>query len=85
MPDFSQYQIIWCGGHGLERSEERRKIPPDVEKVIRSVKDGSPGRKNGRWELLGCIEGEWTRVIVQVIGEDQLCVVTMYGEGKRCR
>ncbi len=83
MPDFGKTQIIWGGGHSLDRSDERSKPPDEVERVIRYSEHQIPGRKPGRWEIIGCIGSEVTRVVVQESG-NELIVVTVYGEGKRC-
>ena len=78
------HQIIWGGGHGLDRAELRNKPPDEVERTIRT----SPYRTDkgkGRWEILGCIGGFMSLVAVQEIGPEQLVVVTVFGEANRCK
>lgn len=82
MPDFSNYQIIWSG-HALDRIERRRKPPNEVEREIRTSQL-QEDRGRGRWEIVGCVGGYWSRIFVQVVGPRHLVVVTVYDEGKRC-
>jgi hypothetical protein len=78
------HQIIWGGGHGLDRADLRNKPPEQVEEVIRTSMFQTDKGK-GRWEILGCIGGFMSLVAVQVIGPETLIVVTVFGEGNRCR
>jgi hypothetical protein len=78
------HQIIWGGGHGLDRAELRNKPPEQVEDVIRNSPFQTDKGK-GRWEILGCVGGFMSLVAVQTIGSEQLIVVTVFGEGNRCR
>jgi hypothetical protein len=84
LPDFSKHQIIWGGGHGLDRSAERDKPPDEVEAVIHTS-TYQTDKGNNRWEILGCIGGFMSRVFVQDIGKGQLIVVSVYGEDQKCK
>jgi hypothetical protein len=80
--DFAEFQITWSG-HGLDRSEERRKSREEAEAVIRTSSFQQPARK-GRCRVLGCVSKEMTAIVVKKIGATHLIVVSVVGYGKPC-
>ncbi|MES2209397.1 MAG: DUF4258 domain-containing protein [Chloroflexota bacterium] len=81
--NFPDRYISWEGGHALKRCEERNKEPSEVESVIRNSGIVEK-RRDGRYNVDGCIGGEVTRVIVAEIRTDAVVVVTVFGRGVPC-
>lgn len=89
MPDcdravnFPDRSISWEGGHALKRCAERHKEPSDVENVIRNSA-AVERRRDGRYNVDGCIGGEMTRIVVAEARWDAIVVITVFGTGLPC-
>ena len=83
MANFEDRYISWEGGHALKRCTDRQKSPSEVEQVIRTSPDLTE-RADGRWDILGCVDGELTKIIVEPVRKDALKVVTVFGKGAPC-
>lgn len=83
MPDFSTHRITWSP-HALDRQAERSKSIESVERLVRTSQYQIPSQFEDRWEVLGCVDGEMSTVVVKPFGHKSLVVITVYGVGLPC-